>query len=58
MSKARPRYEIPVAEDNGPTPERAAKSVFTAGRPSREQTVVDEIDLKDLPTSDEMNCVG
>ncbi|MFT9441049.1 MAG: hypothetical protein ABF593_04720 [Acetobacter papayae] len=43
MSKARPRYEIPVAEDNGPTPERAAKSVFTAGRPSREQTVVDAL---------------
>lgn len=39
----RPRYEIPVAVDNGPTPERAEKSAFTAGRPSREQTVVDAL---------------
>lgn len=40
---ARPRYEIPVAVDNGPTPERAAKSVFTSGRPARESTVVDAL---------------
>ncbi|ASC05222.1 hypothetical protein [Acetobacter pasteurianus] len=37
----RPRYIIPHAQDNGPTPERAAKGVFTGGRPAREKTVVD-----------------
>lgn len=30
-------------DDNGPTPERAAKSMFSGGRPAREQTVVDAL---------------
>ncbi|GAA3686916.1 hypothetical protein [Acetobacter lovaniensis] len=39
----RPRYEIPVAEDNGPTPERAAKSVFTKGPPSKVLTAAQSL---------------
>ncbi|MFS8371247.1 hypothetical protein [Acetobacter indonesiensis] len=39
----RPRLEIRRVQDNGPTPERAGKSVFkiVPGRPAKEQTVVD-----------------
>ena len=40
---SKPRHEIRRAQDNGPTPERGAKSVFKAspGKPAKEQTVVD-----------------
>ncbi|QEO17840.1 hypothetical protein [Acetobacter vaccinii] len=31
------------SEENGPTPERAAKSMFSGGRPAREQTIVDAL---------------
>ena len=37
------KHRTHIAENNSPTSERAAKSVFTAGRPSREQTVVDSL---------------
>lgn len=56
MSKTRPRYEIPVAEDNGPTPERAAKSVFTRGNPPRVLTTVQSLLNAGDITQDDANA--
>lgn len=43
MQTANPRYVIPRAQDNGPTPERAVKSVFTRGNPPRVLTTVQSL---------------
>ena len=40
LTRPRKRYEIARAVDNGPTPERLAKSVFTLGNPPRVLTTV------------------
>lgn len=37
---SKPRHEIRRAQDNGPTPERAGKSLFTRGEPPRVLTTV------------------
>ncbi|KAA8387629.1 hypothetical protein FKW31_03000 [Acetobacter sp. DmW_136] len=43
MQTAKPHYIIPRAQDNGPTPERAVKSVFTRGNPPRVLTTVQSL---------------
>lgn len=52
----KPRYIIPHAQDNGPTPERAAKSMFAGGRPTREKTVVDAMLNAGDISQDEVNA--
>lgn len=52
----KPRYVIPHAQDNGPTPERAAKSVFTRGNPPRVLTTVQSLLNAGDITQDDANA--
>ena len=52
----KPRYIIPYAQDNGPTPERAAKSVFTRGKPPRVLTTVQSLLNAGDITQDDANA--
>ncbi|WP_349935011.1 hypothetical protein [Acetobacter sp. A11-2] len=52
----KPRYIIPHAQDNRPTPERAAKSVFTRGNPPRVLTTVQSLLNAGDITQDDANA--
>ncbi|MBO1325360.1 hypothetical protein K2X14_11525 [Acetobacter sp. TBRC 12305] len=54
--RVKPRYEIPQAQNNGPTPERAAKSVFTRGIPPRVLTTVQALLNSGDISQDEANA--